>query len=94
MLCVFLYVEGHAARAPLVPLHVFRVERVSAANLVALIYSAFFRMFFFLTLYLQGVLHYQPIVTGLLFLPLAAASPLGLTEPPAEGSASGTGGLA
>lgn len=56
------------------PLQVFRVERVSAGNLlVAIIYSAFFPMFFFLTLYLQRVLHYTPIETGLLFVPLGLA---------------------
>jgi EmrB/QacA subfamily drug resistance transporter len=74
LLAAFLIVEGRVAKAPLVPLHVFRIERVSAANLlVAVIYSAFFPMFFFLTLYLQRVLHYSPIVTGLLFLPLGLA---------------------
>jgi EmrB/QacA subfamily drug resistance transporter len=74
LLGAFVYVEGRVAQAPLVPLHVFRIERVSAANLlVALIYSAFFPMFFFLTLYLQRVLHYSPIITGLLFLPLGLA---------------------
>ncbi|MBV9801057.1 MAG: hypothetical protein JO039_23625 [Solirubrobacterales bacterium] len=56
------------------PLQVFRVERVSAGNLlVAIIYSAFFPMFFFLTLYLQRVLHYTPIETGLLSVPLGLA---------------------
>jgi len=43
LLGAFLCVEGRVAQTPLVPLHVFRIERVSAANLlVALIYSAFF----------------------------------------------------
>jgi EmrB/QacA subfamily drug resistance transporter len=74
LLAAFLLVEARVARAPLVPLHVFRIERVSAANiLVAIIYSALFPMMFFLTLYLQRVLHYSPILTGLFFVPLGLA---------------------
>jgi len=74
LLGAFLIVEGRIAKAPLVPLQVFRIERVSAANLlVAIIYSAFFPMFFFLTLYLQSVVHYSPIITGVFFLPLGLA---------------------
>ncbi len=67
----FLFVEARIATVPLVPLAVFRTGQLRVANaVVVLLYSAFFPVWFFLTLYLQQVLHYDAIVTGLLFLPM------------------------
>jgi MFS family permease len=67
----FLFVEARVAEAPLVPLGVFRTGQLRIANaVVILLYAAFFPVWFFLTLYLQQVLHYDAIVTGLLFLPM------------------------
>ncbi len=71
LLAAFLLVEARIARAPLVPLSIFRVGQLRAANLVViLLYSAFFPVWFFLTLYLQQVLHYDAIEAGLAFLPM------------------------
>src|SRR6266508_2973233 len=56
---------------PLVPLAILRVKGVAAADptqLVAL--AGFLPMFFFLTLYMQTVLGYSPIQTGIAYLPL------------------------
>jgi EmrB/QacA subfamily drug resistance transporter len=56
---------------PLVPMSILRVKGVAAADasqMVAL--AGFFPMFFFLTLYMQNVLHYSPIQTGTAYLPL------------------------
>jgi predicted MFS family arabinose efflux permease len=62
---------GRFASAPLMPLAIFRMPRLRAANLViALLYSAVFAMWFFLTLYLQEVLHYSAVRAGLSFLPM------------------------
>jgi EmrB/QacA subfamily drug resistance transporter len=59
------------ARNPLVPLSILRVKGVAAADATQMIALAgVFSMFFFLTLYMQGVLHYSPIKTGLAYLPL------------------------
>jgi EmrB/QacA subfamily drug resistance transporter len=74
LLAAFALVEGRFARAPLVPLSIFRLPQLRAANLVViLMYAAFFAMWFFLTLYLQQVLHDDPIQTGLEFLPMTGS---------------------
>jgi EmrB/QacA subfamily drug resistance transporter len=56
---------------PLVPLSILRVKGVAAADATQMVAVAgFVPMFFFLTLYMQTVLHYSPIQTGLAYLPL------------------------
>jgi EmrB/QacA subfamily drug resistance transporter len=57
---------------PLVPLRVFRSATVTGANLIQMVMVAgIFGMFFLGALYLQQVLHYDPIQVGLAFLPVA-----------------------
>jgi EmrB/QacA subfamily drug resistance transporter len=57
-------------RRPLVPMSILRVKGVAAADATQLMAVAgFFPMFFFTTLYMQGVLHYSPIQTGIAYLP-------------------------
>ena len=59
-------------RTPLVPLRIFRSRNVSGANLVQILMVAgLFGMFFLGALYLQGVLGYDAIETGLAFLPVS-----------------------
>jgi EmrB/QacA subfamily drug resistance transporter len=56
---------------PLVPLSILRVRGVAAADATQMVALAgFLPMFFFLTLYMQGVLDYSPIQTGIAYLPL------------------------
>ena len=56
---------------PLVPLSILRVKGVAVADATQMIAVAgFLPMFFFLTLYMQTVLHYSPIQTGIAYLPL------------------------
>ena len=58
-------------RNPLVPLSILRVKGIAAADATQMIALAgFLPMFFFLTLYMQTVLHYSPIQTGMAYLPL------------------------
>ncbi len=53
------------------PLSIFRLRRLRAANaVVVLLYAAQFPSWFFLTLYTQQVLHYDAIEAGLGFLPI------------------------
>jgi EmrB/QacA subfamily drug resistance transporter len=67
----FLFVEARVARAPLVPLSIFRLGQLRAANVVMiLMYAALFSMFFFVTLYLQQVLGDNALEAGLSFLPM------------------------
>ena len=57
--------RGALRAAPLVPLPIFRLRALRAANLVVvLLYSGFFPVWFFLTLYVQQVLHYDAIQPG------------------------------
>jgi EmrB/QacA subfamily drug resistance transporter len=59
-------------RTPLVPLRIFRSRNVSGANVVQILMVAgLFGMFFLGALYLQGVLGYDAIETGLAFLPVS-----------------------
>jgi EmrB/QacA subfamily drug resistance transporter len=74
LIAVFLTVEGRVATAPLVPLSIFRLSRLRAANLVViLMYAALFSSFFFITLYLQQVLGDDALKAGLSFLPMTLA---------------------
>ena len=71
LLAAFVLVEARFARAPLVPLSIFRIGHLRAANsVVLLLYASQFPSWFFLTLYLQQVLHYSAIEAGLGFLPM------------------------
>ena len=57
---------------PLVPLRIFRSRNVSGANAVqVLMVAGLFGMFFLGVLFLQGVLGYSAIETGLAFLPVS-----------------------
>jgi EmrB/QacA subfamily drug resistance transporter len=71
LLAAFLFVEARVAEQPLVPLSIFRIGHLRAANsVVVLLYASQFPGWFFLTLYMQQVLHYDAIEAGLGFLPM------------------------
>ena len=73
-LLVAFFVREATARNPLVPLRIFRVRVVAAANLIqALMVAGLFGMFFLGALYLQRVLGFDAIEVGLAFLPVALA---------------------
>jgi predicted MFS family arabinose efflux permease len=56
---------------PLMPLSIFRVKGLVAADVTWLLGMAgFFSMFFFLTLYMQEVLHFSPLQAGAAYLPV------------------------
>ncbi|HEX8085924.1 MAG TPA: MFS transporter [Solirubrobacteraceae bacterium] len=58
--------------APLVPFAIFRLRSLSASNAVGLLIGmALFSMFFFVSLYMQNVLGFDALETGLAYLPLA-----------------------
>jgi len=68
LLSAFVAIELRSP-APLLPMRIFRMRTLAAANVAALLVSAIsFSMFFLVTLYLQQVLHYSAIQTGLGFL--------------------------
>jgi EmrB/QacA subfamily drug resistance transporter len=69
-LVAFVANEARVAN-PLVPMSILRVKGVGVADATQLVAVAgFLPMFFFLTLYMQTVLHYSPIQTGIAYLPL------------------------
>jgi EmrB/QacA subfamily drug resistance transporter len=71
MLALFVLVEGRFARDPLIPLDVFRMPQLRAANLiVALLFFSVLSMWYFLSLYLQKVHGDDALGTGLSFLPM------------------------
>ena len=71
LLIVFVVIELRQ-RHPLMPFSIFRLRTLRGADIVGLLIGmALFSMFFFISLYLQDVLHYSPIKTGIAYLPLA-----------------------
>ncbi|WP_142263990.1 DHA2 family efflux MFS transporter permease subunit [Streptomyces sp. SLBN-115] len=70
---LFLAVEVRTAD-PLMPLGLFRLRAVSAANAAMFVSgSAMFSMWFFMTLYAQNVLGYTPLEAGLALVPSSLA---------------------
>jgi len=71
LIATFLFIQLRVAKAPLMPLTLFKSRSLSVANSVmALLGVVFFSMWYFLTLYLQEVHGYTPIKAGVLFFPM------------------------
>jgi EmrB/QacA subfamily drug resistance transporter len=69
LLVAFLVIETRVAH-PLMPLRLFRVRSVAAANVLGVFWAAsMFAWFFISALYMQLVLGYDPMQIGLAFLP-------------------------
>ena len=78
ILATFVVIQARFARAPLMPLSMFRSKTLALANVTMLLVGAcFFSMWFFLTLYLQVVHGYSPLKAGLLFAPMALSIVVG-----------------
>jgi EmrB/QacA subfamily drug resistance transporter len=59
------------SKAPLLPLRIFRLRTLSASNVSGLLMgAAIFSQFFLLTLYMQQVLHYSALETGVAYIGL------------------------
>ena len=73
LLIAFVAIELRQ-RAPLMPFSIFRLRTLRGADTVALLIGmSLFSMFFFISLYMQQVLHYSALRAGLSYLPLAVA---------------------
>jgi EmrB/QacA subfamily drug resistance transporter len=71
LLIAFIAIEMRQSD-PLMPFTIFRLRTLRGANIVGLLIGmSLFSMFFFISLYLQDVLGYSPIKTGIAYLPLA-----------------------
>jgi MFS family permease len=74
LLIAFLVVETRVEE-PLLPFRIFRIKTVAGANAVGLLLGASFFAFIFVgTLYMQQVLHYSAIETGLAWLAASLTS--------------------
>jgi EmrB/QacA subfamily drug resistance transporter len=106
LLTSFVLIETRTAD-PLMPLHIFANRNRSAAYAIMLcIGTALFSMFFFLTQFLQNVLGWSAIKTGVGFLPMAlgivvsatfasrVVGRIGIRLPLLAGPAGATAGLA
>ena len=71
LLVAFVVIERRQRHA-LLPFSIFRLRTLRGADIVGLLIGmSLFSMFFFISLYLQDVLHYSAIKAGLSYLPLA-----------------------
>jgi EmrB/QacA subfamily drug resistance transporter len=78
LLVIFALIETRKAGRALVPFRLFRSRGVTGANLAMfLVGGAIFAMWLFLSLYMQEVLHFSPLTTGVGFLPQTAAIAIG-----------------
>jgi EmrB/QacA subfamily drug resistance transporter len=67
LIAAFVAIELRS-RSPLLPLRIFRLRTLTAANVaMAILGAVAFSEFFLLTLYLQNVLHYSAVRTGAAF---------------------------
>jgi EmrB/QacA subfamily drug resistance transporter len=74
LLAVFVLWESRQ-REPLVPFSIFRLQTLTAANVAGFIMgTAMFSMFLMLTLYMQQVLGYSPMETGVAYLAVAGTA--------------------
>ena len=71
LIAAFLLIELRSP-SPLLPLRIFRLRTLSGANAaMAIVGAVTFSEFFVLTLYLQDVLHYSAVETGVAFVGFA-----------------------
>ncbi|MFF4502282.1 MFS transporter [Streptomyces sp. NPDC001401] len=74
------------ARVPLLPMSVVKDrQRVGAFLTTLLVTIGMFGVFLFLTYYMQGVLGYSPVKTGVAYLPITAGMIVGSTQIAARG---------
>ena len=70
LIAAFLVIEARST-APLLPMRIFRLRTLTASNVSGLLMGgAIFSQFFLLTLYMQQVLHYSALKTGVAYIAL------------------------
>src|SRR5213075_3121748 len=70
LMVAFVVIEMRS-KAPLLPLRIFRLRTLTGSNVSGLLMgAAIFSQFFLLTLYMQEVLHYSAIQTGVAYVGL------------------------
>src|SRR3954449_1148028 len=70
LIAAFLVIESRS-KAPLLPMRIFRLRTLAGSNVSGFLMGmAIFSMFFLLTLYMQQVLHYSALKTGVAYIAL------------------------
>jgi MFS family permease len=83
VLLVGFVINEMKVKHPLIPLSIFRIRNVTGANFIQLATGAsLFSVFYFTSLYLQDILGYSPVRTGLSFLPVPFVIGIGATIAP------------
>jgi MFS family permease len=77
-LAVFLAIERRSV-APLMPPSIFRVPGLAADVTLLLVSAAVISTFFFVSLFIQQLLHFRPLRAGLAFLPFSLGIATGAT---------------
>src|SRR6202522_3776309 len=79
LMAAFVVNEQGRAHPPL-PLSIFRIKGLAAADATQVIaWAGFFSMFFFVTLYMQNVLGFSPLRSGLSYVPVSVGIGVGST---------------
>jgi EmrB/QacA subfamily drug resistance transporter len=79
LMAAFVVNERRRAH-PLVPLSIFRIKGLAAADATQVIaWAGFYSMFFFVTLYMQDVLGFSQLRSGLSYVPVSVGIGLGST---------------
>jgi predicted MFS family arabinose efflux permease len=79
LMAAFVLNEQRRAH-PLVPLSIFRIRGLAAADATQVIaWAGFFSMFFFVTLYMENVLGLSPLRSGLSYVPVSVGIGVGST---------------
>jgi EmrB/QacA subfamily drug resistance transporter len=82
-LLVGFVINESKVKHPLIPLSVFKIRNVTGANFIQLATGAsLFSVFYFTSLYIQDILGYSPVKTGLSFLPVPLVIAVGATIAP------------
>jgi EmrB/QacA subfamily drug resistance transporter len=82
-LLVFFIINEQRAKHPLMPLRIFKIRNLTGANAtMTLLAAAMLSVFFFTTLYVQEILHFSPVKTGLSFLLIPVAIAIVATNVP------------
>ena len=80
VLLVAFLVNEQRQEHPVVPLSIFRVKGLAAADATQVIaWAGFWAMFFFITLYMQNVLGFTQLETGLSYVPVSVGIGFGST---------------
>ena len=73
LVVAFVVIELRS-KAPLLPMRIFRLRTLTASNVSGLLLAgAVFSQFFLLTLYMQQVLHYSALKTGVAYITLTVS---------------------